>query len=59
MLMSASDPELSIANGLLVDQFYIGSKGGTNIVCFIGILEFDLPKYKGYIVLVKGLYIKV
>lgn len=58
LLISATDPVPSVANGPAAGQKVTGPTSGTQRYRLIGISEFDLPSHKGHTVLVKGLLVK-
>jgi hypothetical protein len=58
MLMRATEPEPSVANGPPAGQPYKGPTSGTGTFRLIGVSEYDLPAHKGHTVLVKALLIK-
>ena len=58
MLMRATDPVPSVANGPAAGQPLTGPTTGTRQYRLIGISEFNLPSHAGHTVLVKGLLVK-
>ncbi len=58
MLIAATDPVPSIANGPPADQPHEGPTSGENEFALIGESEFGLPSLKDHTVLVKALLIE-
>lgn len=58
MLMRATDPVPSVANGPAAGQPVAGPTSGKQQFRLIGVSEFDLPSHNGHTLLVKGLLVK-
>jgi hypothetical protein len=58
LVTSATDPVASDANAPPKTEIPTTPPNGKNTFELIGVSEFNLPKFKGQIVVVKGLFIK-